>query len=337
MLKRFFGFIVFLAVIAAALCISLYVYMHWPVEHPDVDITIDPGTSVIKISKVLEEKGVIKCRMCFRAYIGLAGYSSRLRAGDYQFVSGLTMSEVVTKLLKGDFKRYTLTIPEGWIIKQIADYLKTLPFIVNPDFASDFVNLTNNADYIRGLNIGWDVAGLEGYLFPSTYEVYKLKDAKTLVSLMVGEFKKRFTDPIGIKSGNLNLSPREVVIMASIIERETARPEERSLVASVFYNRLKKGMLIQSDPTVIYGLDNFDGNLRENDLANNHPYNTYVHPGLPPGPICNPGEASIMAALEPAATNYLYFVSRNDGTHKFSETYPEHQAAVLEYQIRKQR
>lgn len=322
-----------LVVIAAVVFAAAYLYAHWPIPHPRAEMTINPGTSVRSIAKMLEGAGVIRCEFCFRAYVAARGYASKLRAGDYEFDSGLTVEHILQKLLKGDFKTYQITIPEGWMVGQIADYLKTLSFVVDQDPAGQFMKFAEDADFIRSLDIGWEVSNLEGYLFPSTYEVYKLKDVEKLAFLMGSEFKRKFSEDIRKKSKELGLTPEQVVTMASIIERETSKPEEKPLIASVFYNRLKKGMILQSDPTVIYGLKDFNGNLTKGDMANRHNYNTYVHPGLPPGPICNPGEEAIKAALNPAKTNYMFFVSKNDGTHQFSETFAEHQNAVRKYQL----
>ncbi len=321
----------------AALYAAVYLYVRWPIEHPLVEMTITPGRSVTDISEELENKKVIICSPCFRAYIGLLGCSSKLRAGDYTFESGLTAQDVVDKLLKGDFMTYRFTIPEGWTLKEIAADVKKLPFVKGDAVEETFNELGSDKTFIEELGIGWSVDNLEGYLFPSTYDVYKMQGPKNIIERMVGEFKKQFSDPIIEKSKQVDLTPAEIVTLASIIEKESSLPEERPLVASVFYNRLEKGMLIQSDPTVIYGLKDFDGNIRKKDLSDPHPYNTYVHAGLPPGPICNPGSGSIKATLNPATTDYYFFVSKNDGSHYFSKDYSEHQKAVYKYQIRREK
>jgi UPF0755 protein len=333
---RFFGRLLVTAIIlfvfVTAGFVAVYLYVKWPVEHPTVEMRINPGASVRGISDVLDENGIIKCAPCFRIYITIMGYSAKLRAGDYAFESGLSASGVVQKLLTGDFKTYRVTVVEGWRADQIADHLKTLAFVEGDDLAEQFRLLVKDPQFIKENDVGWEVDSLEGYLFPSTYEVYKLKDPKQLAQVMVGEFKERFSEDIKKRSGELGLTPQQVVTLASIVEKETGKPEERPLIASVFYNRLKKGMLLQSDPTIIYGIENFDGNLRKRDLTNPHKYNTYVHPGLPPGPIANPGEASIRAVLNPAKSDYLFFVSKNDGSHIFAQTLSEHNKNVWEYQ-----
>lgn len=295
-------------------------------------MTINAGTSVREISERLEKEGVVRDARFFRIYITLMGYSSKLRAGDYLFESGLAPRQVASKLLRGDFKTYKITIPEGWTVKEIATYLKGLKFVEGDDFSERFLSLSGDKGFIDALNIGWNIKSLEGYLYPSTYEVYKLTDPKKLAFLMTSEFRRKFSEKIEMGGKKLGFKPAEIVVMASIIEKETSKPDEKPVVASVFYNRLKKGMILQSDPTVIYGLKDFDGNLRKQDLANTHKYNTYMHKGLPPGPICNPGEESIMAAMHPAETDYLFFVSKNDGSHIFSKNLEEHNKAVWKYQ-----
>ena len=333
-IKRLFIMFFLLLLVIGAGVFAAYYYLHKPLIHPSLDMTIEPGTSVEKISGELEAGGVIKCASCFRIYLGLMGYAPRLRAGDYRFESGLTPDLVTKMLLKGDFRTYKITIVEGWTVKQIADYLKTLPFVVNEDLVPDFLRLTEDKTFIKSQDIGWDIPVLEGYLLPETYKVYKLSDPGKLITTMTGHFKELFREEMLKKSGTLGISPEEIMTLASIIEKETGVESERPLVASVFYNRLKKGMLLQSDPTIIYGLKDYNGNIRKSDILNPHKYNTYVHPGLPPHPICNPGKASIKAALNPAKTDYLFFVSKNDGTHIFTTNLQDHNRAVLKYQKR---
>lgn len=331
-IKRIAKFLIFLGILAVATYFASFLYLHRGIEHPPVGMEIQKGTSVSQITEILGKSGVIKCPTCFKFYVLAMGMGPKLRAGEYEFESGLSPYQVLQKLLKGDYKRYRVTVIEGWTVKQIADHLKTLAFVVSPTFSDDFVKLTADPEFIKTLNIGWEVPSLEGYLFPNTYEVYKLRDPKKLIEPMVDEFKKRFVADILAKSPALGLKPADIVTLASIVEKETGGATERDVVASVFYNRIKKGMPLQSDPTVIYGLTDYDGNITRADLQNPHKYNTYVHAGIPPGPIANPGAAAINAVLNPATSNFLYFVSKNNGTHKFSETLDEHNRAVQEYQ-----
>jgi UPF0755 protein len=173
---------------------------------------------------------------------------------------------------------------------------------------------------------------LEGYLFPDTYHLFREMDPEEVIHMMVNQFKKVFGPDLANRASELGISESEAVILASIIEKETPLPEEKALVSSVFHNRLKKKIPLQSDPTVIYGIKNFNGNLTKEDLMRHTPYNTYLVPGLPPTPICNPGRDSLLAAVHPAPVPYLYFVSKNDGSHFFSSDIEEHNRAVLKYQ-----
>jgi len=331
-ITRLVEVLVFSGLAVAAVLLVVHLYLNTPIRHATVELSIEKGYSLNEILRVLDEKGVIRCKTCFKAYAVLGGYALKIKAGDYEFGDGLSHKGVMKKLISGDFKRYMVTIPEGWRAIDIARMMEGKPFVGNAEVPSRFLELVSNPKGLGGLDIGWEVPSLEGYLFPSTYEIYKLRDPKDLIFRMVGEFRTRFSKKLLDASRYLHLSPHELVVLASIIEKETAVPDEKPLVASVFYNRLKKNMPLQSDPTVIYGLKDFDGNLKKADLLNPHPYNTYVHLGLPPTPICNPGKTSIEAAIHPASTDYLYFVSKNDGTHAFSSTLSEHERNVDIYQ-----
>jgi UPF0755 protein len=178
---------------------------------------------------------------------------------------------------------------------------------------------------------------LEGYLFPDTYAVPRQTSAMTLVALMIDRFEESYSESMRQRASELGLSTRQVVTLASLVEKETARADERPLVAAVYHNRLKRGMSLQADPTVVYALERagrYDGNIRREDLQFDSPYNTYKYPGLPPGPIASPGLAALEAAVRSAAVRFLYFVSRNDGSHAFSETLAQHNRNVREFQVR---
>jgi len=332
MFKRILIFLLVIVIVCIAGVFAAALYINWPVDHETVELRIEPGTSVRAITKELSDNNIIKCERCFRAYVVVSNAASKLRAGDYEFESGLTPKDVLVKLLDGDFKTHQFTIPEGWRVTEIAEYISKLPFVENPNIKEEFIRLANDKEYINSLGFDWEVASLEGYLFPSTYRIYKITDAREIISKMVDEFRNRFSEKVQQGANKAGLKPEEVIILASIVEKETGKDEERPLVASVFANRIKINMALQSDPTIIYGLKNFDGNIRKRDISNPHLYNTYVHPGLPPGPISNPGEASIDAVLNPANTDYLFFVSKNDGSHIFSKNYNDHVRAVRKYQ-----
>ena len=240
-------------------------------------------------------------------------------------MSPVTIFNVLTS---GTIKTYSLTIPEGFTAEQIANTLGKTNLINKNEFAA----LVNDKEIAVSYNI--DGQGLEGYLFPDTYLISRNMEARDLIDIMVKHFRRVFKEVTESRkfAASQSLSEREVVTLASIVEKETANPEERPVIASVFLNRLKRGMRLESDPTVIYGLEKFNGNLTRRDILTPTQYNTYIIYGLPPGPIANPGRESLMAVINPTITDYLYFVSKNNGSHYFSETLSEHNRAVVKYQ-----
>jgi UPF0755 protein len=223
--------------------------------------------------------------------------------------------------------RYQIIIPEGYTVRQIALRLAEKGIVEQQE---EFLSLAFSVNFAGSLGI--EGAGVEGYLFPDTYLFPKGVASAEVIRTMVGKFRRVYVPAFSQRAAELGMTDKQIVTLASIIEKETGVPEERPLVSAVFHNRLKRGMPLCSDPTVIYGIKAFDGNLRKLDLMRMTPYNTYLSRGLPPGPIANPGASAIQAALYPAPTNYLYFVSRNDGTHHFSATLREHNEAVWKYQ-----
>jgi UPF0755 protein len=222
-----------------------------------------------------------------------------------------------------------VTIPEGLTLSQIGQLLEHLNLVEK----KEFFQKTSSPAFINALGLS-ELAGptLEGYLFPDTYYLLREMDPEEVIQMMVHQFRKVFGPEFARWASELGISEREVVILASIIEKETSLPEEKPLVSAVFHNRLKKRIPLQSDPTVIYGIKNFNGNLTKEDLTRPSAYNTYLLAGLPPTPICNPGRDSLLAAVHPAPVSYLYFVSKKDGSHYFSSDIEEHNRAVWKYQ-----
>lgn len=302
----------------------------------DVEVEIPSGSSAHDIARILAQNGVIKMPKLFEMYARVKGLGGRLKAGTYDFPAGTTLSMAAVKLWRGDVKRYAFTIIEGSTIRDVADSLVGKPFIANGLVPGQFAKLATDMDHI--VQLGFTGApSLEGYLFPDTYFITKSTTADQLIKRFTSRFTEVWNSLDGEAARATGLSGKDIVTLASIVEKETGAADERPLIASVFYNRLKSGVPLQSDPTIIYGLPNFDGNIRKEDIGNPHPYNTYVHAGLPPGPICNPGRAALDAVLHPADTKHLYFVSKNDGTHEFSETLADHSRAVSRYQLQGER
>lgn len=289
----------------------------------------EKGKGAESIAQELKEAGIIKKKWPF-----LLGYkfffaSKTLKAGEYLFSLPISTKEVIQAITEGRVYLHPLTIPEGLTIKEIAPLLGSLHFAEE----KDFLEASSQKEIISFLDK--EASSLEGYLLPETYHFPKGAPAKTIVAAMISEFQNVFTDEWRKRAKEIGMTIREAVILASLIEKETSIPEERKVVSAVFHNRLKRRMKLDCDPTIIYALKQegrFKDRLRTNDLKLDSPYNTYLYPGLPPSPICNPGREALEAALYPADVKYLYFVSKNDGSHHFSLTFREHQRAVLKYQ-----
>ncbi len=294
-------------------------------------VQIKAGTDLNSIARQLFKNGIISSSSKFKLYVRLKGVSGKLKAGEYHFTTFMSPCDVLKRLLKGETILKKLTVPEGLTINQVAklmakhklgNYKKILTTMKDKNFLK---------------KIGIDAPTLEGYLFPDTYCYSSSQSYKDLIAIMVKQFKKHFGEIWENRSPDNPLSKYEVLILASMVEKEAMVDSERPIIAGVFINRLKRGMLLQCDPTVIYGIENFNGNLTKKDLNTKTPYNTYLIKGLPPGPICNPGLASLKAAANPANVKYLFFVSMNNGHHFFSETIRDHINAVRKYQLKKHR
>ncbi|MBI4238555.1 MAG: endolytic transglycosylase MltG [Deltaproteobacteria bacterium] len=320
-------------VLAIAAFVGLEYYLSQHFVHSTRIVAIPGGTSLRGVARALTRERVIDFPGLFVLYGRLQGTSHLMKAGEYEFADGLTARQVYDKLVRGDVRTYEVRIPEGWTLQQIASYVAAQPFATSPKFGDEFIAACR--DPARIAKLGIVAHSLEGFLFPSTYYVQRPKSAAELVDRLTVEFERQFDAGLRAQLAARGLSLLQLVTLASIIERETGAAVERPLVSAVFHNRLKVNMPLASDPTVIYGLPKFEGNIRRADLENPHPYNTYIHAGLPPGPIANPGRAALEAALNPAAVDYLFFVSKNDGTHFFSTKYADHAAAVDRYQRRR--
>ena len=296
-------------------------------------ITFKKGMHLKKISTILEQEGIIRNRHFFIGMATLLGKKAEIKAGEYEFHTRMLPLEVLNSLVKGQVKRHLVTIAEGYTLSQIAQYLEDLNIVEK----EAFFQKASSPAFIASLGLSHStqsgsLSTLEGYLFPETYHLIKEMASEEVIKMMVHQFKKVFGPELQSRASQMGISQREAVILASIIEKETPLSEEKPLISAVFHNRLKKKIPLQSDPTVIYGIKNFNGNLTKEHLLKPTPYNTYLISGLPPTPICNPGKDSILAALYPAPVPYLYFVSKNDGSHYFSSNIEDHNQAVWKYQ-----
>ena len=307
------------------------------VPEPERFVEIPSGTGAAEIRRRLVEAGVVPDELAFRAALMWTGQSRALKAGEYRFDRPMSVVDVVEKLARGDIYGHPITFPEGLTIREMAEIVESRGF----GKADEFIKAARDGSLVNDLDPA--AKDLEGYLFPETYTLPRGTPVATLVSLMVERFRDTYTALAAKRSGQVDLSTRQIVTLASLVEKETGKAEERPLVAAVYRNRLDKNMAMQADPTVVYALvkaGTYDGNIRKRDLSFDSPYNTYKYAGLPPGPIASPGRAALEAALAPADVDYLYFVSRNDGSHAFAETLAKHNANVQEYQVlyfRKQR
>ena len=292
-------------------------------------VDIPPGSGPTSIGRRLADAGIIRDTLGYRFEILRSGEGRRLQAGEYRFDRPMTVSEVIAKIARGDVYLVPLTFREGLTIREMAQLFESKGL----GSAKDFSTQASDADLIRKLDPA--AKDLEGYLFPDTYAMTRHTTAAQLVPRMVAGFEKALAPEIWSAAEGRGLSLRELVTLASIVEKETGKSEERPLVAAVYSNRLKIGMPLQCDPTVIYALERahrYDGNLTRENMQIDSPYNTYRYPGLPPGPIANPGRASLEAAAHPADVPYLYFVARGDGSHAFAATLDEHNRNVNEFQ-----
>jgi len=292
-------------------------------------IFVKKGTHLKKVSEILKQEGIIKNRHFFILLTTVLGKKAKIKAGEYEFHTQMLPLEVLDALVKGQVKHHLVTIPEGYTLSQIAQLLEDLNLVDK----KGFLQKASSSAFINTLGLS-QFAGptLEGYLFPDTYHLFREMDSEEVIQMMVYQFKKVFGPDLVNRASELGISEKEVVILASIIEKETPLPEEKPLISAVFHNRLKRKIPLHSDPTVIYGIKNFNGNLTKEHLMRPTPYNTYLIAGLPPTPICNPGKDSLLAAVRPAPVPYLYFVSKNDGSHFFSSDIEEHNRAVWKYQ-----
>lgn len=330
-MKRFFLLTAFLL-----FCLLLFVSyrLFWPLNSKGKPFIIDipPGQTFYRLAKELEDKQIIRSHRDMKILVWLSG-QPRLPQGEYELSSQMSLWRIFQNIKQGKEKTFLIRFPEGFNHYEMGELLKKHSWPA----ADSFLKAVRNKKLIQKL-LNKNLNSLEGYLFPDSYHLRKYMTETALIELMI----KRFLEVYGKLSSlplKYNFTRQEVVTLASLIEKETGKEEERVLISGVFYNRLKLNMKLQTDPSILYALYlargfDIEKNIRKKDILFPSPYNTYVVKGLPPGPIANPGEQSLRAVFLPEQSDYLYFVSRNDGSHHFSKSYKEHEKAVYKYQIK---
>ncbi|MCG6929617.1 MAG: endolytic transglycosylase MltG [Desulfofustis sp.] len=321
----------------ASLCVLLALsalcgWLAWYAFTPGPDTTektavvfIPRGASVEEITGLLADGGLIHGDIRFGLLARIMRVSAQLPAGEFRLATARRPLDLIDELVHAQPLQHRITIPEGLTVGQIADIFAADGWVDR----NRFIERASDPSLIGELGLD-GIASLEGYLFPDTYQLIKPSPGEeALIRKLAGRALAVWNE---LQTGEQQLDRHQVFTLASIVEKETGRAEERPLIASVFLNRLQRKMKLQSDPTVIYGIENFTGPLTKRDLNTATPYNTYQIDGLPPGPICSPGRDALVAVLEPAESDYLYFVSKNDGSHQFSKSLREHNRAVRTYQ-----
>jgi UPF0755 protein len=321
-----------MVVTVVRLCLGLLLLWYFlclfvPPGHGSIvrEVSFPPGSGIRKLAGELKSGGIIRSSWHFILVTRLRGASHRLKAGDYRFNDGMTPDVILKKLVTGDVDYLKFSLPEGYSIHQAAELLEQKGYFTRTGF------LEKCRDAALLARLGLSGPSVEGYLYPATYNLSRGGSEEQLISQMVAQFEKKYAELAAGSGVGGGLSRHAVVTLASLIEKEAVSAEEKPLISSVFHNRLRIGMPLQSDPTAVYGVRAFAGKVTRADIEHRSPYNTYLAKGLPPGPIGNPGSDALEAALHPAATPYLYFVARQDGTHQFSRTLEEHNRAVRRY------
>lgn len=284
-------------------------------------VEVRPGEHLRSIAASLERNDVVRSAVALDLYARVSGTANRLQPGDYRFAGDETIAQVLGHLIRGESIVITVTIPEGSTVWQIGQHLEMARLVCG----WKFVRAARTSPLAKALGLA--PPGVEGFLFPATYRFAPSASAQDILAAMLRRFFEQMTPQVEERAFAMGLSIRALVTLASIIEKEAKRPEERPLIAGVFYNRLRLHMPLQSDPTAQYSFDGITGHAAQ-AVHSGSAFNTYNFAGLPPGPIANPGWDSIRAALYPASTDYLYFVARKDGSHVFSRTLKEHDRAI---------
>jgi UPF0755 protein len=331
--KIVWGVVVCMVVVSAAvfyLWHDFQRFAHSPLDEKAADqvFTIAPGQHFKAVAESLNAKSLTASAPKLQLLARLKGWDRQVQAGEYQLSAAMSPLEMLDAMVTGKVLLIRVTIPEGFTLTQIAQAVEAAGL----SSADDIMAAARQAALLQRLGVA--SANAEGYLFPDTYLFARNTSADEVVAAMVSRFEAVYTAEFHSRADELGLTRHEVVTLASIVEKESGNVSEQPRIASVFHNRLGRGMRLESDPTVIFGLgDAFDGNLTRQHLVTPNPYNTYTMAGLPPGPIASPGETALKAVLFPEDSSYLFFVSKNDGSHYFSKTYAEHNRAVRRYQL----
>jgi UPF0755 protein len=323
-----------LFVVAALAAVGIWFFSelrtpYYQNRQPETFVDIPRGAKASEAAVLLARSGIIRTRLPLMLYLRIAKRGRRIQAGEYRFFQASTPKQIADRLIRGDVYFRAITIPEGLTAEETIELVAKNGLGNRAEMEQAFLK----TDWIR--DIDPTAQNLEGYLFPETYHFKRKADSETIIKIMVNQFRSKLAKTLEAYPLPPGWNVSKIVILASMIEKEVKKPEEGPLVASVYFNRLEKKMSLDCDATIIYALKlagDYKGRLRKADLGIASPYNTYLHYGLPPGPICNPGVSSIRAALNPARTDYFYYVSRNDGTHQFSKDYGSHVRAVDRYQ-----
>lgn len=292
-------------------------------------VEIKSGSSFSRVANQLEQSGVIKDARRFTLLARWRKATGQIHAGEYLFETSAKPDDILARLVAGDIRMLQVTIPEGFNLQEIAARLEKTGIASSEELLA----LCRDADFLSDLSL--DTASLEGYLFPETYTYTSSTTSKQILTAMVAQLRRQLTQELLESAAALDLNRHQLLTLASIIQKEAGNVTEMPLISAVFHNRLQLGIPLQADPTVIYGIADFDGNLTRKHLETPTPYNTYRTRGLPPGPIASPGRSALQAAANPTASKDLYFVSRGDGTHEFSATLKDHNRAVQRYQRRR--
>ncbi len=323
-----------IATLTLLVIIHFYIALFVPPSNEKIwkEVEVTEGMSFKSISAELQKEGIIRYRGYFELIGRFEGISRKVRTGYYGLSTNMSLWEVLDSLRRGKIIEYEIVIPEGYNLYQIGWTLANTPLLSDPQ---DFIKLVKDKKYVHSLGIEADT--LEGYLFPDTYYLPKGIKLEDIPKKMVQRYRAVFTDSLRNRANELGFNEHQILTLASIVEKEAKVASERTLIAAVYMNRLKKGMRLQADPTTVYGTKAWITNVTSQDLKRRSPYNTYLHKGLPPGPIANPGEGAILASLYPDKVDYLFFVAQGDGSHYFSKDFSSHEKAVGRYRSNKRK